>query len=86
MILNFILKLATPPCNPFNQFAICFLGRTKIQVAVLDGNGTPVPYTKINYVDSKDYIDSSGLNQRWTDDLGKKVVFHFNFIDVFENC
>jgi len=58
------------PSRSVSPYPRCRHSRTKIQVAVLDGNGTPVPYTKINYVDSKDYIDSSGLNQRWTDDLG----------------
>jgi len=58
------------PSRSVSPYPRCRHSRTKIQVAVLDGDGTPVPYTKINYVDSKDYIDSSGLNQRWTDDLG----------------
>ena len=51
-----------------------FLGRTKIEVAVLDGVGIPVPHTKISYV------DSFGRNQGWTDYLGKEIVFDFSFI------
>jgi hypothetical protein len=44
----------------------CRQSRTKIQLVVLEENGTPVPYSKIDYVDAT----TMNINQRWTNNIG----------------
>jgi len=44
----------------------CRQSRTKIQLVVLEENGTPVPYSKIDYVDAT----TMNINHRWTNNIG----------------
>merc|ERR1719228_2446127 len=49
----------------------CRHSKTKINLVVLEGDGTPVPHTKIDYVDAS----TMKMNEKWTNNIGVSRLY-----------
>merc|ERR1740131_465919 len=49
----------------------CRHSKTKINLVVLEADGTPVPHTKIDYVDAS----TMKMNEKWTNNIGVSRLY-----------